>query len=80
MKCYCNPEPDTTWPVPLPETDEDKPLVWRLLWGTPTGEDLCAAASFINAYECLVLATISRRNKICKAVREQMKANDVEAK
>ena len=77
MKRYCEPEPGMAWPVPTPETDGPRHdnFIWRLLWGEPSKSDLCLAASFIEAYENLVLQPATRRNKICKAVRAQMAAN-----
>lgn len=57
----------TTWP--MPEHDEDDSLEWKLRYGTPTKQDLLVAASYLNAYGCLVRATDKKRAEVVRNLK-----------
>lgn len=64
----------TTWPRPALESDEERGLAWVLTHGTPTREDLLAAASVIHAYGYLVLeTTYVRRDQVFRDIRDQLR-------
>lgn len=59
----------TTWPNP----SDPGEVEWRLRYGTPTREDLLVAASFMHAYQYLVLAMTQKdRNHRVATIKEAM--------
>lgn len=54
---------DMTWPLPM------GPVEWKLRYGSPTKEDLLAAAGILAAYHQMIFDPESKRRKIIKGLR-----------
>jgi hypothetical protein len=59
-----------TWPNPTDPRD----VQWRLRYGTPTREDILAAASFMHAYAHLIDLPQRERNQRVSAIRAAARA------
>ena len=60
----------SSWPRPALESDEEYGIGHKLRYGTPTESDLLVAASVIDAYGYLIMAsTREKRDLVCREIR-----------
>lgn len=59
---------DMTWPG-FDDNPEGDSLEWTLRYGDPTRGQILSAASYVAAYQVLVMSTQKHRNYICSELR-----------
>lgn len=69
---YIRIDNEMTWPAPdtLDANEFEDGLEWHLRYGTPTKELCMRAASYLAAYNVLILSSQKTRNYICSAIRQ----------